>query len=1175
MICSMRGLAGGAGTFLASATRGWVLRWLPLATILLVAGLNSSSAFAVPAAATWKVETLAQPTQFAPADGSRPGCTEVANRTYKNTACDRYTIVLVNVGTRTTGGTITVRDVLPEGLTTIHLPGGEDELTEFEWGCETERPAAREIVTCTSNSSVPALTAAPAIEIPVAVAPAAGPVVNEVEVSGGGVESATLSTSTPIGSPPEPFGVLGFDFASLDQAGHADTQAASHPGSFTAAFHLPTANGYNGLTFQPFPVEGVKQIVTDVPAGVIGDALATPTCPLADLASLTHAETQCPASTRIGKLVLFEAQGVNSELKIFNVTPERGYPAEFGVFLPSLERSALLYATVVGSGADTHVRIISSPQSEAIFPVGISLTIFGNPAAIDGTSLEPVAFATNPSDCAAPGFTATMYVDSWQTPGKVEADGQPDLADPNWKRASATLPAVTGCEALKFHPTLTFGPEPGHSQADEPAGYESTLRIPQNEDPNGLATPPLKNTVVTLPAGVAISPSAANGLQGCEPGATGIGLENDDLGHCPGASKVGEVKAITPLLSEPLEGGVYVAQPDCSPCSEAQAEKGEVFALYLELGSEKLGVHVKLEGKVEVGGAGHNNDLQPGQARTTFAQTPQDPVSELELSFDGGPRAPLANPQSCGTFSTEAELEAWSHTPAAGEGEGTPNVTLTPSFAIGGCSNGFAPAFSAGTVNNQAGGYSGFTTTFSRQDGEQDLGGVKVTLPPGLIGKIAGIAQCGETEANSGSCAPASAVGTVTAAAGSGPDPYWQSGRVYLTGPYRGAPFGLSIVVPAVAGPYNLGDIVVRAAIYVDPATAQVTVVSDPLPQSVDGVPLRVKTVNVTVGAESKFTFNPTSCIEQSVAATITSVQGASSIQGSRFQAANCGSLPFTPSLTASTQGKASKVDGASLVVKIAAKPGEANIAKTELQFPHQLPARNSTLQKACLQVQFALNPAGCPAGSIIGMATIRTPVLNVPLTGPMYLVSHGGATFPDVEVVLQGENVEIVLDGKTDIKKGVTYSRFETVPDAPFTSFEADLMEGPHSIFGVYLPHEGHNLCGQALKLPTKLVGQNGAVIEKSTSIAVSGCSHTLSISSHSVSKRVLSLSIYAPAAGRVKVSGAGLGTVTKDASGQETVVVRLTQKEAGRRSAKVSVSFQPRHGRKQAKSLSVKFTK
>jgi hypothetical protein len=868
---------------------------------------------------------------------------------------------------------------------------------------------------------------------------------------------------------------------------------------------------------------------------------------------------------------------VQSELTIFNVVPERGYAAEFAVFLPSLQRAALLYGKLVGSGPDAHVRVISSPQNGSVQIIAISLAFYGDPSEVNGGTTAALPFFTASSDCSASGFTSRIYADSWQNPGRVDPDGEPDLSDPSWKAAESTLAPVTGCEALHFTPSFNFAPESEHRGPDEPAGYEASLTVPQNEDVNSLATPTLKTTVVTLPSGVSISPSAAVGLIGCELGANGIGLANateeSKPGHCPAASKIGTVEAATPLLTQTLTGGVYVAQPTCGgpgqeACTEAAAEAGGVFAIYMELGSEEAGVHIKLKGKVEVGGAGHHNGLQPGQVRTTFAETPQQPVSELKFKFTGGPSAALANPQSCGSFSSLAELEPWSHTPAPGENAGTPNVTLNPSFSISGCESKFAPSFSAGTTNPQAGHYSPLTLTFSRQDREQDLSGITVNMPPGLTGKIAGIPQCSESDANAGSCPASTRVGSATAAAGSGSAPIWQGGTVYFTGPYKGAPFGLSVVVPAKAGPYNLGNIVVRAALFIDPRSAQVSVVSDPLPQSIDGVPLRVKTVNTTIDREG-FTLNPTNCAEQTLSASISSTQGSVAPVASRFQAGSCSSLAFEPMFTATTQGKTSKANGASLKVKItSAGIGQANIAKVDLTIPAILPTRLTTIQKACTEAQFNTNPAGCPAASNIATAIVHTPLLNSPLKGPVYFVSHGGAAFPDTEIVLQDENVTLILDGKTQIKKGVTYSRFESVPDAPFTSFEFNAPEGPYSIFGA-----NGNLCQTQVRMPTTIVAQNGAVINQSTLVEPEGCTNKLTILSHKVKSRTLTLKVAVPAAGKLIATGKHVTKASKTAGGRGIIQLRLKANGHSKIKTTIKLTFTPSKGRKLTAAVAARF--
>ena len=546
------------------------------------------------------------------------------------------------------------------------------------------------------------------------------------------------------------------------------------------------------------------------------------------------------------------------------------------------------------------------------------------------------------------------------------------------------------------------------------------------------------------------------------------------------------MKVTTPLLEAPLEGQVFLGEPECSPCGESDASDGHLFHLFIQVHSQALGITIKLPGIVRA-------NPQTGRLTAEFAENPQLPFSDVELKFKDGPRAPLANPQTCGTFTTVSDLEPWS----APE---TPTEVSQSPFAITGCGSSmpFDPAFAAGASSPAAGAYSPLTVTFSRGDGEQDLGGITVQTPPGLLGKIAGIPRCGEAEANAGTCGPESRIGTTTATAGPGSDPYTiTGGRVYLTGPYKGQPFGLSIVVPAVAGPFNLGDVVVRASIAVDPATSALTITSDPLPQIRDGVPFRLRTVAVEVNRPG-FMFNATNCSEQAISATITgehaigsSEAAKSSALSSAYAASGCANLPFKPKLTAVTAGQASKADGASLDVRVeSAGLGQANIAKVDLQLPKALPSRLSTLNKACLAAVFAANPAACDPESVIGKATIHTPVLDSPLTGPAYLVSHGGAAFPDVEFVLQGEGVTLILDGKTDIKKGITYSRFEATPDAPFTTFETELPTGPHSILTANVPaKEDYNLCGTSLAMPTTITGQNGAVIEQSTKIAVTGC--------------------------------------------------------------------------------------
>ena len=453
-------------------------------------------------------------------------------------------------------------------------------------------------------------------------------------------------------------------------------------------------------------------------------------------------------------------------------------------------------------------------------------------------------------------------------------------------------------------------------------------------------------------------------MEACTP--EEIGLNNANPVRCPPASKVGSVEVITPLLEQPLGGSVYLAQQGDAGPSQGSNPFQSLVALYLV--AEGSGVLVKLPGHVELGGEGNGGEgLQPGQVRATFGNDPvtqqflpQLPFSELKMSFFGGPRAALASPSQCGTYSTTSELKPYGGAPAA-----RPAST----FTIGsGCSGGFNPTFTAGTSINQAGDFSPFSVEFARNDDEQDLAGITVHMPPGLLGKIANVPECSEAEAQAVSCPASSQIGEVAAAAGVGPEPYWiKGGRAYLTGPYGGAPYGLAIVVPTEAGPFNLGPEVVRAAIFVDPHTAALTVVSTPLPSSKDGVPFQIKEVVVNANREG-FVFNPTTCEPQKVEATIAgaplsgSAEAPKSAQVSTpFAVAGCRNLPFKPVFSAATQAHAHRLTGASLTVKVAQKPGEADIRKVDLQLPAALPARLPTLRQACTEAQFGANPAGCP----------------------------------------------------------------------------------------------------------------------------------------------------------------------------------------------------------------------
>jgi hypothetical protein len=678
------------------------------------------------------------------------------------------------------------------------------------------------------------------------------------------------------------------------------------------------------------------------------------------------------------------------------------------------------------------------------------------------------------------------------------------LVSPAFARAGLALAStpfeLTGAQQT-FSPSIEVTAET--SATDTPTGLEINLRVPQNEDPSGPAEEQVKNAVVTLPPGLTLSPSANDGLEACSPAQIGIGSvqESERRPACPAASKVGYLEVSTPLFEHPLQGEIYLAQQE--------TVQGALVGVYLVLDDPVTGILVKLAGRLELGGETNPNPalsgLEPGQVRAVFDSDPQFPFSDLKLDLTGGPKASLVTPQACGSATASSELTGWNGTVATP----TSNVLSTSS----GCTEGFSPAFTAGTADKQAGAYSPFTLTISREDGSQRLGLINVTTPPGFSGNIAGVTICpnpdleaaerrdrpgdGAIEQSNPSCPAGSDVGTVTPTLGAGPDSVSATGHEYLAGPYKGAPFDLVAITPAISGPFDLGVVVLRQGLYIDPHTGQATVKSDPLPTILDGVPIDVRSVTVHidgVGGNNKFIFNPTSCAPLTAAGTLISTTGTSAAISSPFQASGCQSLKFHPGFAVSTAGTASKAAGASLHVNLtypsAPQGTYANIKSIKVDLPKQLPARLTTLQKACLAATFEANPASCPAPSIVGAVVAHTPILKSPLAGPVYLVSHGNEAFPDVVMVLQGEGITLSLVGNTDVKKGITSNTFKTIPDAPVSSVELTLPQGPYSVLAAAASGKSrYDLCGQTLAMPTAITAQNGAVLKQSTKITATGC--------------------------------------------------------------------------------------
>ena len=584
---------------------------------------------------------------------------------------------------------------------------------------------------------------------------------------------------------------------------------------------------------------------------------------------------------------------------------------------------------------------------------------------------------------------------------------------------------------------------------------------------------------------------------------------------CSTASKIGTIEISTPLLpvGQHLTGAVYLASQNANPF-------GSLLALYLVAEDPVSGTVFKSTGETSLGGS--------GQITGVFKDNPQLAFEDAEIHFFGGERGPLATPAHCGAYTTTASFvpwaaEPWDEAAVTTGSSSTFDITSGPKTASepGGspcpaASLPFSPSLTGGTTNINAGAFTPLTTTITREDGQQDLQQVKLNMPQGVSGMITGTPLCGEEQANAGTCGPESLIGETTVSAGVGNDPVSvKGGKVYLTEKYAGAPFGLSIVNPVKAGPFDLEHdtsnpnqdppcdcVVVRARIEVNPITAALTVTTNEaepfdIPHMIDGVPVQIKAVNVTI-TKPGFTFNPTNCEPKEITGTITSNEHAAAPVQVPFQVTNCAALKFQPQITVTTAAQASKANGASLTFKIAYPAGaqgqDAWFKEAKFDLPKQLPARLGTLQQACLAAVFEANPAGCPAPSRIGIATVHTQVLPVPLQGPVYFVSYGGAKFPEAVLVLQGDNVTVDLHGETyiDNATGITSATFRNTPDVPFENIEVNIPEGPYSEFGANLPAKNnYNFCGQTLTMPTHFTAQNNQQINQNTPITITGC-HT-----------------------------------------------------------------------------------
>jgi hypothetical protein len=1054
----------------------------------------------------------------------------------------RIEVIAANLGDESTSGTayenavedltlnehknfIKVEDTLPAGVTpTVALvEGGGTEFGARLTKPGTEPPLAPYLappcaivgqkVTCLYGTPVRPYEQM-ILAITAKVAPGAGSGQNEINVSGGRAVAASRSETLAIGSPGR-YGVQTYELMPEEEGGDLDTQAGSHPFQLTTTLIFNSQavpvepNSEGELVPEVQPLAMTKDLHFNLPPGLIGNPTPMPKCSLKQFILEAQGGPFCPNNTVMGVVTPIITEFDNSARvsdsisePLYSLEPAVGEPARFG-FQTAI--GTVILDTSVRTGSDYGVIVTVPNITEGVGFIGNIVTFWGvpgdarhdnsrGPTCIDentGARLQgqgeplfqpgpepscpvnekPQPLLIMPTSCTGP-MSSTIEADSWLEPGQFTAPKSYTFSN------SAGEPVgQDGCNRLNFEPSISVAPD--GQEASTPTGLTVGVHVPQESDLNaaGLAESTVKDTTVTLPAGVALNPAGADGLTACSLGE--IALESPLAQTCSEASKVGTVEVGTPLLPNPLVGAAYLAQQSANPF-------GSLVALYLTVYDPVSGVRVKLAGEVKP-------DPNTGQLVAMFKNTPQLPFEDLKLHFFGGSRAPLGTPALCGGYTTTASIAPWSGN-AAVDSSSEFRITSGPNRTP--CSDPlpFKPELTTGSLNIQAGAFTPFTMTMSREDGNQSLDAIQLKMPSGLLGTLSSVKLCGEAEGNAGTCGPESLIGHTTVSVGLGGNPYTvNGGEVFITGPYKGAPYGLSIVNPAKAGPFDLGKVIVRAKIEVNPENAALTITSDStgpyaIPQILDGIPLQIKHVNVSVDRPD-FTFNPTNCAPQEIGGGLTSSQGTVSVLHVPFQVTNCAVLSFKPIFSVSTAGKTSRAKGASLSVKLtypkAAFGTQANIGKVKVDLPKQLPSRLTTLQKACPDSTFNANPASCPASSRIGSATATTPVLPVHLEGPAFFVSHGGQKFPELIVALSGEGVTVYLHGETFISpQGITSSTFRTIPDVPIGTFELKLPQGPDSALAA-----NGNLCTSKLIMPTTFVGANGVSLKQSTPVKATGC--------------------------------------------------------------------------------------
>jgi hypothetical protein len=864
--------------------------------------------------------------------------------------------------------------------------------------------------------------------------------------------SSSMTASSLVGN------FADFDIESVTTSS-STYSAGQHP-DFTASFVLK----HGARAGTPYSDAHTEAVSVTLPPGLLGNPGAIDRCDTGQFVAFAN----CPVKSQVGiaKAVITNQSGELTE-PVYNLNPPHPdrevarlgfYAALYPVFIDISVRTASDYGvTATVHGAPGLAGLLESKTilwGNPADPVHDELRLTAKEALTCSNACEEPngkrssgisqdqrkAFMTNPSACQE--GSVDFAVTSYQLPGRTFT-------------ASTPLAPITDCTGLPFAPS--FEAEPTSDEAGASTGLKTKLVLPQHLGAEERATSTMREARVTLPEGMQVAAGAANWIGTCSDSQVGYHEEVDTA--CPDNSKLGTATIISPALSVPIEGTIYQRAP----------EPGHQLGLWLT--ADALGLHIKLPGSLEP-------DKQTGRLTAVFSDLPQVPVQEIDLNVWGGARAPLQNPDHCGTFTTDFSFTPHSNDPAA---TGQSQMQITE-----GCNQGFSPTLHAGVTEPVAGKFSPFVFDLTRPDGQQALRGFELKLPDGELAKIKGVPLCSDDAASSASCPQGSRIGSIQASTGPGPDPLTipQPGKpqpqIYLAGHYKSSPFSIVSEVPAQAGPFDLGVLAVRSGLDVEPATGQAVVKADPLPQFFEGVGIAYRNLHAVVD-RPEFNLNPTDCREMAVTADVTSTQGAVAHPAARFQVDGCKALKFKPKLSLQLKGGTKRADYPALTAVLKARKGDANIASASVALPHSEFLAQEHIGTICTRVQFVADK--CPKGSVYGKAKAITPLLDQPLSGPVYLRSSNHP-LPDLVAKLGGQ-LEIDLVGRIDSVHGGIRTTFESVPDAPVSKFVLQMKGGKKSLLT-----NSTDICRGSHRATVQMKAQNGRAARLRPVLVAGGCS-------------------------------------------------------------------------------------